>query len=230
MSCSTVADIREARTTFGKAHFALTNMSACQKMFCRLLEIQKIYSRRKKLCAVLQEKTISVRSDGFWRLSSPRSSELLPDQWPPPSRYRARKWERDRRRALYRRHIVFDCLRSLWERGTALFRRNIVCLLVVLVCGRETHHTISGPSCRQGIGIWLAELWFVGYHETCFMNQKCEDRVRRWQQKSARLRSNRRRREKHIACATANGPDKNRLFQQSRIGWIVVVSLPSAKS
>ena len=129
-SCSTVADIREARTTFGKAHFALTNMSACQKMFCRLLEIQKIYSRRKKLCAVLQEKTISVRSDGFWRLSSPRSSELLPDQWPPPSRYRARKWERDRRRALYRRHIVFDCLRSLWERGTALFRRHIVCLLV----------------------------------------------------------------------------------------------------
>ena len=84
-----------------------------------MAEIQKINSQRKKICAVLQEKTISVRSDGSWRLSSLRSRELLPDQRPPSSRHQALQWERDRGRALYRRHIVFDCLRCQWERGTA---------------------------------------------------------------------------------------------------------------
>ena len=100
-SCSTVADIREARTTFGKAHFVLTNMSACQNLLGNvLLFTRNSEKRRKKLCTNIKKlsyrkKTPSVRSDGFWRLSSPRSPELLPDQWPPSSRHQARKWERD---------------------------------------------------------------------------------------------------------------------------------------
>ena len=47
-----------------------------------------------------------------------------------------------RGRALYRRHVVLDCLRCQWERGTASYRRHIFCLLVPVQCGRETHHTI----------------------------------------------------------------------------------------
>ena len=106
-SCSTVADIRGARTPFGKAHFVLTNMSACQKMFCRLLEIQKIDSRRKKLCAVLQEKTISVRSDGFWRLSSrgAQSCYLTSDHHPVGTKPASGRGIH-RGRALYRRHGI----------------------------------------------------------------------------------------------------------------------------
>ena len=122
MSCSTVADIREARTPFGKAHFVLTNMSAWQKMFCRLLEIQKINSQRKKICAVLQEKTISVRSDGFWRLSSrgAESCYLTSDHHPVGTKPASGRGIH-RGRALYRRHIVLHCLRCQWERGTASY-------------------------------------------------------------------------------------------------------------
>ena len=129
-----------------------------------------------------------------------------------------------RGRALYRRHIVLDCLCAVpvGERDGVLSSANILPACASAVWERDA----SYHPCRQGIGIWLAELWLAGYHETCFMNQKGGERVHWWQQNSARLRSNRRRREKHIACATANGPDKNRLFQQSRIGWIVVVSPP----
>ena len=101
-SCSTVADIREARTTFGKAHFVRTNISACQNLLENVLLLTRNSENRllkkeityKYQEAVLQEKT-SVRSDSFWRLSSPRSPVLLPDQRPPSSRHRARKWERD---------------------------------------------------------------------------------------------------------------------------------------
>ena len=100
-SCSTVADIREARTIWQSALCSYKHVSVlCLEMFCCLLEIQKIDSWRKKLFTNIKKlsyrkKTTSVRSDGFWRLSSPSSPELLPDQWPPSSRHRARKWERD---------------------------------------------------------------------------------------------------------------------------------------
>ena len=95
--------ISEKRAPFGKAHFVLTNMSACQNLLENVLLLTRNSENRllkkeityKYQEAVLQEKTTSVRSDSFWRLSSPRSPELLPDQRPPSSRHRARKWERD---------------------------------------------------------------------------------------------------------------------------------------
>ena len=203
----------------------------CLDMFCCLLEIQKIDRWREKLCTNIKKLSHRIKQQVYGPLafggSLPRgaqSSYLTSDHHPvgtEPASVRGIS----RGRALYRRHIVLDCLRCQWETGTASYRRHIFCLLVPVQCGRETHHTISGP-CRLGIRIWLAELWLAGYHMTWLVDQRGGERVHRWQQKSARLRSNRRRQGKHIACATANGPDKNKLFQQSRIGWIVVVSPP----
>ena len=56
-SCSTVADIREARTIWQSALCSYKHVSVlCLEMFCCLLEIQKI-DRRKKLCTNIKKRS-----------------------------------------------------------------------------------------------------------------------------------------------------------------------------
>ena len=132
-------------------------------MFCCLLEIQKIDSWRKKLCTNIKKLSYRKKQQVYGPIAfggclprAAQSSYLTSDHHPvgtEPSSGRGIS----RGRALYRRHIVLDCLCAVpvGERGGVLSSAYIL----PVSASAEWERDASYHPCRQGD--WNLTGWVV---------------------------------------------------------------------
>ena len=127
-SCSTVADIREARTIWQSALCSYKHVSVPKfawifffvySKFRKLIVEERNYLQISRSCLTGKKQQVYGPMAFSGCLPRAAQSSYLTRDHHPVGTEPASGRGISRGRALYRRHIVLDCLRCQWERGAA---------------------------------------------------------------------------------------------------------------